>query len=158
LTRIIKQIAPRSTIIKSASGNVRCSALASFQGARNRTSRSSSVARITGMALGVDRLDDRVRCRSQETIYEVRAGNGFDLVPRSPLNSVRRLSFNANQTTSFFSTRTRSRPRSHASGSGATCSPTTMKEPSACVLEKSWRSATRKARSTGQVHEIAGAP
>ena len=58
------------------------------------------------MALGVDRLDNRVRRRRQEAVDEVRT----DLVPRSPLNSVQmpakaqsgRSSFNANQTTSFF--------------------------------------------------------
>src|SRR5882724_11113007 len=44
--------APRRTILSASSGNGRCSALASSHGARIHTSRSSSVVRITGMALG----------------------------------------------------------------------------------------------------------
>src|SRR5258706_819489 len=43
---------PRATIVKSASGNGRCNALASSHGARIHTSYSSAVVRITGMALG----------------------------------------------------------------------------------------------------------
>jgi hypothetical protein len=43
---------PRITICNTSSGNGRCSALASSHGARIHTSRSSSVVRITGMALG----------------------------------------------------------------------------------------------------------
>lgn len=43
---------PRIAIIRLWSGNGRCSAFASSQGARSQTSRSSSVVRITGMALG----------------------------------------------------------------------------------------------------------
>ena len=77
--------APRATILRASSGNGRCSALASFHGAGMQTSHSSGV-----------RQDDR--------------GFGFDLVPRSPLNSVQsppkanrgRSSLSANQTTSFF--------------------------------------------------------
>src|ERR1700694_3811254 len=44
--------APRATIFMVLSGNGLCSALASSHGARIQTSRSSSVVRITGMALG----------------------------------------------------------------------------------------------------------
>jgi hypothetical protein len=44
--------APRATIRKASSGNGRCSAFASSHGARIQTSRSSSVVRITGIALG----------------------------------------------------------------------------------------------------------
>jgi hypothetical protein len=44
--------APRMTILSASSGNSRCNALASSHGARIRTSRSSSVVRITGIALG----------------------------------------------------------------------------------------------------------
>ena len=43
---------PRITIFDASSGNGRCNALASSQGARIHTSRSSSVVRITGIALG----------------------------------------------------------------------------------------------------------
>ena len=42
--------APRITIIRFASGNGLCSALASSHGARIHTSRSSSVVKITGMS------------------------------------------------------------------------------------------------------------
>ena len=60
--------------------------------------------------LGMDGLDDRVRCGRQEAVDQMRPGIGFDLVPRSPLNSVQmppkadsgRSSLRANQTTSFF--------------------------------------------------------
>ena len=44
--------APRMTILSASSGNGRCSAFASSYCARIQTSRSSSVLRITGMALG----------------------------------------------------------------------------------------------------------
>ena len=44
--------APRMTILSASSGNGRCNALASSHGARIQTSRSSSVVRITGIALG----------------------------------------------------------------------------------------------------------
>src|SRR3984893_5382617 len=43
---------PRATIFRSASGEGRCSALASSHGARIQTSRSSWVVRITGIAFG----------------------------------------------------------------------------------------------------------
>jgi hypothetical protein len=43
---------PRATIIGSVSGNGRCNAFASSQGARIHTSRSSSVVRRTGIAFG----------------------------------------------------------------------------------------------------------
>ena len=43
---------PRATILIASSGNGRCSALASFHGARIQTSRSPSVSRMTGIALG----------------------------------------------------------------------------------------------------------
>ncbi len=42
--------APRATILNVSSANGRCSAFASSHGARIQTSRSSSVARMTGMA------------------------------------------------------------------------------------------------------------
>jgi hypothetical protein len=42
-------------ILGALSANGRCSAFASSHGARIQTSRSSSVVRITGMALGMDR-------------------------------------------------------------------------------------------------------
>ena len=42
----------RDAIFEISSGNGRCSAFASSHGARIQTSRSSSVVRITGMALG----------------------------------------------------------------------------------------------------------
>ena len=41
---------PRATILSASSGNGRCNALASSQGARIQLSRSSSVVRITGIA------------------------------------------------------------------------------------------------------------
>jgi hypothetical protein len=44
--------APRMTILSSSSGNGRCNAFASSHGARIQTSRSSSVVKIIGMALG----------------------------------------------------------------------------------------------------------
>jgi hypothetical protein len=44
--------APRATILLASSGSGLCSALASSQGARIQTSRSSSVIRMTGMAFG----------------------------------------------------------------------------------------------------------
>src|ERR1700761_792494 len=44
--------APRATILSASSGNGRCSAFASSQGARSQTSRASSVVRITGIAFG----------------------------------------------------------------------------------------------------------
>ena len=44
--------APRMTILSASSGSGRCSAFASSHGARIQTSRSSSVVRITGIALG----------------------------------------------------------------------------------------------------------
>ena len=43
---------PRMTILSASSGNGRCRAFASSHGARIHTSRSSSVARITGIAFG----------------------------------------------------------------------------------------------------------
>ena len=43
---------PRKTIFSASSDNGRSSALASSHGARIQTPRSSSVVRITGMALG----------------------------------------------------------------------------------------------------------
>ena len=60
--------------------------------------------------LRMDRLDDRVRRCREKAVDLVRARDGFDFVPRSPLNSVQmpanvhsgRSSFSANQTTSFF--------------------------------------------------------
>ena len=45
---------PLITICCTSSGNGRCSAFASSQGARIQTSRSSSVVRITGIALWID--------------------------------------------------------------------------------------------------------
>ena len=44
--------ARRMTILSASSGNGRCSAIVSSQGARIQTSRSSSVVRITGIAFG----------------------------------------------------------------------------------------------------------
>jgi hypothetical protein len=44
--------APRATILSASPGNGRCNAFASSHGARIQTSHSSSVVRITGMALG----------------------------------------------------------------------------------------------------------
>jgi hypothetical protein len=44
--------APRATILSASSGSGLCNALASSHGARIHTSRSSSVVKITGMALG----------------------------------------------------------------------------------------------------------
>jgi hypothetical protein len=44
--------APRATIFNASSGKGRRSAFASSHGARIQTSRSSSVVKITGMALG----------------------------------------------------------------------------------------------------------
>ena len=44
--------APRATMIIASSGKGRCSAFASSHGARIHMSRSSSVVKITGMALG----------------------------------------------------------------------------------------------------------
>jgi hypothetical protein len=44
--------APRPTIFSASSGNGRCNAFASSQGARIQTSRSSSLVRITGIAFG----------------------------------------------------------------------------------------------------------
>jgi hypothetical protein len=60
--------------------------------------------------LWMNRLNDRVRRRRQETVDQVRTRDGLDLVPRSPLNSVQmpakanrgRSASSANQTTSFF--------------------------------------------------------
>jgi hypothetical protein len=43
---------PRATIFKASSVNGRCNAFASSHGARIQTSRSSSVVKITGIALG----------------------------------------------------------------------------------------------------------
>jgi hypothetical protein len=50
--------APCIAIFNASSGNGRCNAFASSHGARIQTSRSSSVIRITGIALRMDRLDD----------------------------------------------------------------------------------------------------
>lgn len=47
--------------------------MASSHGARIHTSRSSSVVRITGICLGVDRLDHGVRLRRQEAIDPMRS-------------------------------------------------------------------------------------
>jgi hypothetical protein len=44
--------APRATILSASSGNGRCTAFASSLGARIQASRSSSVVKITGIALG----------------------------------------------------------------------------------------------------------
>src|SRR6478736_898699 len=60
------------TILSASSGNGRCSAFASSHGARIHTSRSSSVVRITGMALGY-RFDHRVRRCREETIDLMRS-------------------------------------------------------------------------------------
>jgi hypothetical protein len=43
---------PRITIFSASSGNGRCTALASSQGARIHTSRSSAVVKIAGIAFG----------------------------------------------------------------------------------------------------------
>jgi hypothetical protein len=51
LRRIFPEVAARDDP-KTLSGNDRCSAFASSHGARIHTSYSSSVVRITGMALG----------------------------------------------------------------------------------------------------------
>jgi hypothetical protein len=40
------------TILSTSSGSGRCNAFASSHGGRSQTSRSSSVVRITGIALG----------------------------------------------------------------------------------------------------------
>ena len=45
-------VGPRMTILSASSGSGRCNALASSHGARIQTFRSSSVVRITGIALG----------------------------------------------------------------------------------------------------------
>jgi hypothetical protein len=44
--------APHATIFKASSGNGRCSAFASSQGARIQTSHSSSLVKMTGIAFG----------------------------------------------------------------------------------------------------------
>jgi hypothetical protein len=102
--------APRATTRSASSGNGRCSAFASSQGARIQTSRSSSVVRITGMALGCIGSTIAFGEIVRNPYDVVGPGISLDLVPRSPLNSVQipakanngRLSFKANQTTSFF--------------------------------------------------------
>jgi hypothetical protein len=54
--------APRATILRTSSGSGRRSAFASSHGARIQTSRSSSVVRMTGIALGsAQRSGDVVR-------------------------------------------------------------------------------------------------
>ena len=72
---------PRATILIASSGNGRCSALASSHGARIQTSRSSSVSRMTGMAFGMDRFDDRVRRRREKAVDVMRAGDRFRFRP-----------------------------------------------------------------------------
>lgn len=49
---LVLLVRPRMTILSASSGNGRCIAFASSQGARIQTSRSSSVVRITGIAFG----------------------------------------------------------------------------------------------------------
>jgi hypothetical protein len=53
--------APRITIRITSSDKGRCNAFASSHGARIQTSRSSSVVKITGMALGCVETDRRAR-------------------------------------------------------------------------------------------------
>src|SRR5438874_11308554 len=65
--------APRITILSASSGNGLCNAFASSHGARIQTSRSSSVVKITGIAYGMDRLNDGVRGCRQKPVNEVRA-------------------------------------------------------------------------------------
>jgi hypothetical protein len=99
--------APRATTLSVSSGNGRCSAFASSQGAR------PDVALLIGCkddrhGLFMDPLDHGVRRRGQN--QRLGPGTGLDFVPRSPLNSVQmpakaasgRSSFRANQTISFF--------------------------------------------------------
>ena len=50
--QLILVVRPRLTTVKPSSGNGRCNALASSHGARIQTLRSSSVVKITGIALG----------------------------------------------------------------------------------------------------------
>src|SRR5947209_5147450 len=68
------------------------------------------VVRITGIALGIDWLDDRVRRRCEEAVDKMWPRDQLRLVPRSPLYTVQMpakanrgwSSLSANQTTSFF--------------------------------------------------------
>jgi hypothetical protein len=70
---------PRPTIFNVSSGSGRCNAFASSHGARIQTSRSSSVVKITGMGLRVDRLDDGVRrCRQEAVDKMVRRSRAAD--------------------------------------------------------------------------------
>src|ERR1700744_6491409 len=102
--------APRITILSASSGSGRCNALASSHGARNHTSRSSSVVRITGIALGWIGATTAFGTVVRNPQTSCGPGIGLDFVPRSPLNVVQmpakanrgRLSSRANHTTSFF--------------------------------------------------------
>ena len=71
--------APRMTILSASSGSGRCNAFASSHAARIHTSRSSSVVRITGMALGWIGLDHSIRRSGQEAVNEVRSRDRFRL-------------------------------------------------------------------------------
>jgi hypothetical protein len=101
--------APRATIRSASSGNGRCNAFASSQGAPNQASYSSSVVSITGIAFGWIGLTIAFGAvvRKPETRWG--PGIGLDFVQRSPLNSLQmpakaisgRSSLSANQTTSL---------------------------------------------------------
>jgi hypothetical protein len=103
---ISRQAATRSSL----SGKERCNAFASSHGARIQTSLSSTVVRITGIAFGWIGSTTAFGAVVRKPWTRCGPGMGFDLVPRSPLNSVQipanavsgRSSLAANQTTSFF--------------------------------------------------------
>jgi hypothetical protein len=69
---------PRATIFSASSRSGRCNALASSHGARIQTSRSSSVVRITGIALGWIGYDG-LRRRRQEAVDEKWPGDRLGL-------------------------------------------------------------------------------
>lgn len=93
--------APRITIFSASSGNGCCRAFASSHGARIHTSHSSSVVRITGMALGWIRLDDGIRRSRQETVDKANSGRSSSsanqMIPRGDLRKCGRLTLPACQ-------------------------------------------------------------
>src|ERR1700756_2923656 len=78
--------APRMTTLSASSGNGRCNAFASSHGARIQTSRSSSVVKITGTALGWIGSTTAFGAVVRKPYTLCGPGIGFDFVPRAPLN------------------------------------------------------------------------
>ena len=80
--------APRAAIFSALSGNSRRSARGVVPWRTHPDVALFIGGKYDRHDLRMVRLDNRIRCRGQEAIDQMRAGTGFDFVPRSPLNFV----------------------------------------------------------------------